>query len=65
MDPIVYECTCDLDFINQTIDQIYNVQLANQLILNDIYHLGLWFVGALVGVFTLTLLYSVITKFAR
>lgn len=65
MEPIVYECSCDLDFINQTIDQIYNVQLANQQLLSDIYHLGIWFVGALVGVFTLTLLYSVITKFAR
>jgi len=62
MDP-VYEV--DLSYIETTLDQLVLLSEQNQLLINDLYHLGIWFIGGITGVLFLVILYSVITKFAR
>ena len=62
MDP-VYEV--DLTYIETKLDNLVLLSEQNQLLINDLYHLGIWFIGGVTGVFILVLLYSIITKFAR
>lgn len=55
----------DLSYIENALDNIILLSEQNQILINDLYHLGIWAIGGITGVFILVVLYSIITKFAR
>ena len=64
-EPIIYECTTDVSLLEDQLAKLILLSEQNQIFVGELNYLMIWFLGGLTGVFILSIIYHLVSKFVK